>query len=45
MGKLAGWYRRRQQRGNGPLAPIELAIGGMLALALAIAAAVTLSGQ
>lgn len=39
MGKIAGWYRRL--RGEGPLAPIGLAIGGMLALALAIAAAVT----
>jgi uncharacterized protein YjbI with pentapeptide repeats len=42
MGKLAGWYRRL--RGQGPLAPIGLAIGGMLALALAIAAAVTITG-
>jgi hypothetical protein len=44
MGKIAAWYRRRQQRGNRPLAPIELAIGGMLALALAIAAAITIIG-
>lgn len=42
MGKLSGWYRRL--RGQGPLAPIGLAIGGMLALALAIAAAVTITG-
>jgi uncharacterized protein YjbI with pentapeptide repeats len=42
MGKIAGWYRRL--RGQGPLAPIGLAIGGMLALALGIAAAVTITG-
>jgi hypothetical protein len=42
MRRVAGWYRRL--RGDGPLVPIGLAIGGMLALALAIAAAVTVIG-
>lgn len=42
MGNVARWYRRL--RGEGPLVPIGLAIGGMLALALAIAAAVTVLG-
>jgi hypothetical protein len=42
MRRQAGWYRRL--RGDGPLAPISLAIGATLALALAIAAAVTFVG-
>ena len=42
MGKIPGWYRGL--RGDGPLVPIGLAIGGTLALALAIAAAVTVIG-
>jgi uncharacterized protein YjbI with pentapeptide repeats len=42
MGKIAAWYRRL--RGEGPLVRIGLAIGGTLALALAIAAAVTIIG-
>jgi hypothetical protein len=42
MRKIPGWYRRL--RGDGPLVRIGLAVGGMLALALAIAAAVTVIG-
>jgi hypothetical protein len=34
----------RRLRGDGPLVPIGLAIGGTLALALAIAAAVAITG-
>jgi hypothetical protein len=42
MRRAAGWYRR--VRGDGPLVRIGVAIGEMLGLALAIAAAVTVIG-
>jgi hypothetical protein len=32
---ITGWYRRL--RGEGPLAPVELAVGGMLAHVMATA--------